>query len=738
MSDPDPSLDQFVAQQVASSSVEAFVEASLARNGIRSESPPAPPAAPTERLENLWKELLNRAHTSVDDRLSIQADWNPAAHPRGPDGKFVERPYPVPSNISDLDTASIVRELADEDPDFDEKVEDLGIDGVIRPDESLDEALERLDEDADDGPDIPEERLGPPLSTSELDDIPDGGEILVDGQRGEYVTKNRDVITIKNDGGIQNIDRPVDSVQRVYADADSPQANRSAGVDLVPWGESIEPEDMSEGDWVGYRKFGQRKQMQVTSIEEDFNGNTLVKGEDQSGNEQTVRPGNIGGDFHESSPMREYPDVGLDWPDDREERIQDVRESLDAWVPLGEDAVHPSADQNSIGPQQADEIKDFFAEHLANAKDRETANRSIGSLIELGDDVSRAYDGGRGSVGDADRGVIAMQSISEDTAKHEMGHRIGKVWGMDGQDTQLAHNWRGDVPDNTDYGFTSRSDTDPVTRWAFNEPDGGSGTAWGRDQWEDKVNQEVGEGLDGRNFSGVPEGWDPEEGEMVRFEENPLAGFSDDEESNRNWQVVDYAPGEGSSRTEASKGAVTLENWQGEQFTADVRETATGTVQLRSQDPNETEGFLPDLAGQRSEAPDNWGMFDKDPDEYLGTGPVSEDPEERFDELATRVNEAWYRQAKLSAEAGQTEAEMATIINGYSATNAHETISQLNEVMQADRTSYEMDRAARALTQYHPELLEAYRHTFDITNQDMIEALNERLEQADAEFRFDR
>jgi len=152
----------------------------------------------------------------------------------------------------------------------------------------------------------------------------------------------------------------------------------------------------------------------------------------------------------------------------------------------------------------------------------------------------------------------------------------------------------------------------------------------------------------------------------------------------------------------------------------------------------ETEGFLPDLAGRRTETPDNWGMFEKDPDEYLGTGPVSDDPQERFDELAVRVNEAWYRQAKLGSEAGKTEGEMATIISSYSSTNAHETMSQINEVMQADRTSYEMDRAARALTQYHPELLEAYRHTFEISNPDMIEALNERLEQADAEFRFER
>lgn len=116
---------------------------------------PQPPDAPTQRLRDLWKELVNRAATDVDDRLSIEAvqvraDWNPALHPRGPDGKFVERPWDVPDSILGMDTGEIVRELAENDPDFAEKVDELQIDGVLNFEDDLQDARERIEEqDAD-------------------------------------------------------------------------------------------------------------------------------------------------------------------------------------------------------------------------------------------------------------------------------------------------------------------------------------------------------------------------------------------------------------------------------------------------------------------------------------------------------------------------------------------------------------------------------------------------------------
>jgi hypothetical protein len=89
---------------------------------------PTIPEAPNERLKNLWRELVFRGVSSSETLLEIQADWNPAAHPRGPDGRFVERPFEIPDEITGMDTADIVREVAQDDPDFTEKAQGLQID----------------------------------------------------------------------------------------------------------------------------------------------------------------------------------------------------------------------------------------------------------------------------------------------------------------------------------------------------------------------------------------------------------------------------------------------------------------------------------------------------------------------------------------------------------------------------------------------------------------------------------
>lgn len=183
----DHGLEAFLEGQVAHSSLEAFVEAQVV---MMAAEPPQPPAAATERLEDLWKELINRAYSSGGDpRLSIQAagvqaDWNPALHPRGPDGQFVERPFDVPDAIRDLGTGEIVRELADEDPDFADKVDDIGIDGLLDVDESLDDALERIEEGESDLPEEVDISQAVDSETSDYADhiqiheLPDGSQVF--------------------------------------------------------------------------------------------------------------------------------------------------------------------------------------------------------------------------------------------------------------------------------------------------------------------------------------------------------------------------------------------------------------------------------------------------------------------------------------------------------------------------------------------------------------------------------
>lgn len=67
--------------------------------------------------------------TAEMGQTDLRRKWNPALHPRDPlTGRFVKRPWSVPSGIRDLPTVDIVRELAQLDPDFLGKLGGLTID----------------------------------------------------------------------------------------------------------------------------------------------------------------------------------------------------------------------------------------------------------------------------------------------------------------------------------------------------------------------------------------------------------------------------------------------------------------------------------------------------------------------------------------------------------------------------------------------------------------------------------
>lgn len=78
------------------------------------------------RSRNLLKELLNRIKVRNE---VLAGNWDAAKHPRDPEtGKFVERPYDVPDEISGMETEDIVRQLVQDVPDFAEKMENATID----------------------------------------------------------------------------------------------------------------------------------------------------------------------------------------------------------------------------------------------------------------------------------------------------------------------------------------------------------------------------------------------------------------------------------------------------------------------------------------------------------------------------------------------------------------------------------------------------------------------------------
>lgn len=84
--------------------------------------------ADNDRSRNLLKELLNRIK-GRNVQKQITANFDAIKHPRNPrTGQFVERPYSVPEEIAGLDTEDIVRELARDIPDFEDKMENATID----------------------------------------------------------------------------------------------------------------------------------------------------------------------------------------------------------------------------------------------------------------------------------------------------------------------------------------------------------------------------------------------------------------------------------------------------------------------------------------------------------------------------------------------------------------------------------------------------------------------------------
>jgi len=79
--------------------------------------------------------------------IPLTENFDPIKHPRNPEtGKFVERPYPVPDNISNLPTQQILGDLWAEDPNFSENIEDIAVDMGRLGTQTVDTIIERAKE----------------------------------------------------------------------------------------------------------------------------------------------------------------------------------------------------------------------------------------------------------------------------------------------------------------------------------------------------------------------------------------------------------------------------------------------------------------------------------------------------------------------------------------------------------------------------------------------------------------
>ncbi len=532
----------------------------------------------------------------------------------------------------------------------------------------------------------------------------------------------------------------------------------------MPVGERLDADDFSEGDVVVFSQVdgGDEFRAEVQEIEYDLDGNVdelLVQGEETHHpvfpTDDGLMTANVAYEVFDSE-RREIPDVGIDTAS-----YEEVRGALDEWVERGgtsnvtwsEDGAHPISDA------AADEALDTIAESLSSAKYDDLAERVTGALSHVGDDVSRAFANVDIHSFEAPRtGMVLEESsfgslpfasrVAEDTVTHETGHVVLNSYGLSGTDNRLSQDWNGDVP-SYDWGYSGQMA--PQERYAIDVTEGpttsySAEAAYGRDQWEPKVDQQIASatGPDESAFATPPSGsgersqWWTEtvdEGGYLRFD-NPVAASSGGD-AHRVWRVEDKSTSSltGSIEYELSSGS-------GESMTITVdggRGPFSGSGDITSTSAASGVSSVPGYADSGGE----WHIETTDPDAALG-GEAPESDEAAMAQLAERANEAWYRQAVLKREYNSDVAADATIGATYSATNAHETVAKLHETMQSPgaassglgASSVNTSQVADSLVNYHPELLEAYRQTFEISPS-MKQELNDALEESGASFRFD-
>lgn len=118
----------------------------------------------------------------------IDALFDPIKHPRDPEtGKFVERPYPVPDDISGLDTKQIIGELAAANDNFAEQVEGIAVDINDNENES---AVPTELQELIDNPDAGSGGSVEDIEQLSIDGVSEGDRIRVDGMPATVTGKN--------------------------------------------------------------------------------------------------------------------------------------------------------------------------------------------------------------------------------------------------------------------------------------------------------------------------------------------------------------------------------------------------------------------------------------------------------------------------------------------------------------------------------------------------------------------
>lgn len=482
---------------------------------------------------------------------------------------------------------------------------------------------------------------------------------------------------------------------------------------------------------------------EVLDTVEDTLGNKELKIRSETGRTRTLSADIAARDYEYYEPG-DVPEVTIpdsDWGDEdtaRSQRSQAIRSILDDVLPNGGDSPDGNSDGN-LDRDTFDAVKDTIAQQLARSNNKEHAEKVAARLTSVGqrdrahavEDIS--YFGPNTAYFSVDN------DEDEDVVIHELGHAVGDIYGLKGGSNDMD----GQTYPMPDFAWNS-PDYDVPQKYGMKEPQWSDDfepetniraqPSFNLDDWKDEVDAQVGTGLDGRNFTSADDVNDipRQEGAMVRLEDEPAYG------DGKIWRITEL--GEQEDFMGEKRQEVTLESKDGK--------TASGLLENKFDDPaiswdsDSPYRTSTRIDGKRNESPDNWREDPPDPDEWLGSEDIA-DADEAMRNLGDKVNKAWYRQAAASREQGTREASDYSLLGGYSAKQAHETMSRVHHAMTpggAD-TGRKIDNekraeAAMALVKYHPDLLEAYRNVYDIPVA-MEQALNAVLEQEGADFRFD-
>lgn len=764
MSDPD--LEAFLEGQVAHSSLEAFVEAQV---GVDAAQPPEPPDAPTERLRDLWKELINRAYLREDSRLSIEAamvlaDWNPSLHPRGPDGKFVSRPWDVPDSIKSLGTGEIVRELADNDPDFAEKVDDLAIDGVVEVDDSLDDALERLDrqnisqlemqravddfaqhaaniretadvelplvemnddtlpEDGitfDDGATLPPHAAAWELTFEPgrdpdptVEDLRDQGYLVreKESESGlfEYVVgvtdETPDADMIGEDAGIPE-ERLSDPLERFE-------------VDRLDEGDQILVDDQQQGAYI-------TDNPQAITIETDdgefVNVDKPVKVQEvapESSDDQIPAAADLPGDVADltqdkiDSAQETYDRFGGDGDFHLEDPSEIDWESIEDQNELAQRLIDVTPVTGMARESDAKKHKGRIQDNLARMQNGQAAVQAANRLDSIEQDRSG------GSVGwnnlDDQRGASNTMSLKvsspESTVDHETAHSIVDGNGV-AYDVNVHRAKRYNAGNRKvsweDTLLSESRDNRELWQYMLTDPDADTDKPPGWDGFSDEIEAEFQDLEDLVNVD-----------DYIRVQNEMGPGPNDswgDTMERGDVVAIDYR---------GSEETLLIDEVNQDQFDDGTHQVVATRLpgeaeQKLKMDDDGNFIFGDDRSHVKKFGQQVVSEEDRNPPEVTDPAeelarPAPEDPEERLQEFHEMANKAWYRQAWASTEPGK--ADTYKIGSQYSLTNGHETVAKMHEEM---TNLKEPDRTAALVKNWaekHPGFFRSYVQNFGLND----------------------